>query len=458
MMPVAKRTTLDPIRLEAARTLLLWRRTSRFADELVQQAQSSHADYDARRRLRELVFGTVRWCGRYQFIIDRRVKKPPPDPAWAALMIGLHEICAMRTPEFAAVTQSVDLVRALGAPKLDRFVNGVLRAVIREGADAGMPGRDQPVEYATHRLSHPRWMVERWVDTWGAEETIQLCERNNEPSRVVLRIAHGQRQRVEAFLTQEGYEFEPGYFAPDALRLGRGVPTPPLMAALGDAVTVQDEAAQLVSPLILPLSPGQRGAASISDSQPPLRILDLCAAPGGKLLHLAELAKSPAMVVGADISARRLKRVTENVARLHGASVRVVQADGLNPAFASGSFDAVLLDAPCSGTGVLARRHDARWRRQPTDIDALTALQHRLLQIAVDLTRPGGIILYATCSIEPEENDQVVDALLERRTDVEEVGVEIATELVDRGRLRCLPHRHGIDGAFAVRLRRKDPA
>ena len=447
MSRVAPRASVDPVRLEAARVLLRWRRTTRFVDDLVQTAQAAHPDYDARRRLRELVFGAVRWCGRYQFMIDRRVKKAPPDPAWAALMIGLHEICAMRTPDHAAVAQAVDLVRALGGRNLDRFVNGVLRAVVREGVDAGMPTPDDPVKYATHRLSHPRWLVQRWIAAFGPEETIALCARNNEPAPVTLRVARGGRDRVEAFLSDENIAFERGTFAPDALRLPLGVAAPPLLAAVGDAATIQDEAAQLVPPLVkpAPLATGR-----------PLRVLDLCAAPGGKLLHLADLIGADGSAVGADISARRLQRVLENATRM-GLRPALVHADGRRPPFAPKTFDAVLLDAPCSGTGVLARRHDARWRRSPADLDALVELQRDLLQNAVDLTHPGGIILYATCSIEAAENDAVVDAVLKERDDVEEVGVDDApADLIDGRRLRCLPQRHGIDGAFAARLRRKE--
>jgi 16S rRNA (cytosine967-C5)-methyltransferase len=239
-----------------------------------------------------------------------------------------------------------------------------------------------------------------------------------------------------------GWNNEAVPFLRDGVELLTRVPPGLLLSQLEEPCAVQDAAAQLVAPVV---------AAS-----EPERVLDLCAATGGKSTQLAALLPA-ARLVASDRSARRLARLAPAAARL-GLSGRgdLAVADAASPPFVAGTFDAVLLDAPCTGTGVLARRHDARWIRSPEDVVELARQQRVLLDGALDLVRPGGVVVYATCSLETEENDEVVDFVLSRREDVREwpIGGEVPAEFVREGRLSTWPHRHGIDGAFAARLRR----
>jgi 16S rRNA (cytosine967-C5)-methyltransferase len=407
------------------------------------RARRRPLDDDARRRLRELVFGTVRLKGRYDHLVRRAARRRPDPPVRVALWLALHEILELSTPDHAAVSQAVALARGLKAASAAGFVNGVLRRILREGPARafGTPESD-PVGWAATWLSHPRWLVERWARRMPADDLLALCEADNRRPPLVLRCAPGTREQVLAAAAEREWRAEAGRLGPDAVVLRSRVPAPRVLKELPGATVAQDEAAQLVAPL---LTRRVRG-----------RLLDLCAAPGGKAGHLIQGGAE--LVVAADRSPTRLRRLADLPARVGPGHLLPVAADGRSAPFADSSFDGVLVDAPCTGTGVLARRHDARWRRRPTDLDTLPRLQSRLLDCAVDLCAPGGIIVYATCSLEPEENDEVVDAVLARRDDLVEIGAGdgIDATLVDGLRLRVLPHRHGCDGAFAAVLQRRE--
>ncbi len=472
---------VDEVRLAAARILLDWKKGRGEADRLLAAFEDGREEaarplsVQQRGRLRELVFSCVRLRGRYDHLIEQLSHRAPADRARVVLWLGLHELLEMSTPDHAAISQSVALIRRLGMERAAGFVNSLLRRVSREGVASFFPRReDDPIGWAVHWLSHPRWLVERWARRWPIEEVLALCEADNRRPPVVLRCRPGMAEAVRGEAEARGWRLEPGGIAPDALVVREAVPPSVLLRELPSLSAIQDEGAQMVAPLLaLPASAG--------------RILDLCAAPGGKSLHLAELWPE-ATVVASDLSVARLTAVAQTrrrgkekrgVAPTHSSSggsagskdgqalarsgegegrVDLVAADGLAPPFPPESFDAVLVDAPCTGTGVLARRHEARWRRSPRDLDELPRLQRRLLHSAVDLCAPGGIIVYSTCSLEPEENDEVVDAVLAERDDLVEVGVQDRCDprVVDVRRMRVLPQRHGVDGAFAAVLSRRE--
>lgn len=440
---------LDPVRRVVGKLLVAWRENpQKTIDDLLEESQETAALHpDARRRMRELLFGCIHGLGRYEFIVHRhaRSSKRVPPAAWASVMMGLHELSAMRTPQHAAVDQAVTACRQLGAPHAARFVNGVLRGALREGLDAGIPSAEEdPRAHAEIALSHPRWLVERWAKVLGNEELLALCSWNNRRPDLVIRAIPNARAELESECERLGWEAE-RCRNEDGLRILTRVPAPILLHEFGTRCTIQDEAAQLIAPL--------------ATLQSPATVVDLCAAPGGKTTHLAQLLPE-AQIVAVDRSLGRVERIRENVERLNLENVRIVVGDGteLGPAELSiEGADAVLVDAPCTGTGVLARRHDLRWRRTERDLGGLVELQRSLLERAVELVRPGGVVIYATCSLEVEENDGVVDAMLQSRDDVEEIGVDNSTDVMflrDR-RLSVWPQRHGCDGAFAARLRRK---
>ncbi len=444
--------SLDPVRLRAARVLLQWLTRKGYVREILSEFEEEEPSQPStrirsaeRRRVRELVYGCVRLHGRYDFLVRRLAKQAPQAPVRVALWLGLHELCELRSPPHAVVSQCVELARALRCAHAAGFVNGILRRVAREGPHRHFPSaQENPLEYAVNWLSHPRWLVERWAEVLPLDQVLALCEADNRRPPLVLRSCGRDREELLRAARELGWELQPGRWANDALVLHTRVPAPRVLAELGAMVTIQDEAAQLVPTLF---------------SQDSARlILDLCAAPGGKAAQLAERFGSSAEVVALDAQLGRMRRLCEMRRRLGLSQLRALVADGTRPPLRPASFDAILVDAPCSGTGVLARRHEARWRRKPSDLIKLPRLQRELLASAVELCAFGGIIVYATCSLEREENEAVVDALLEEREDLVELGIpaRVPKELVQNGRLRVWPHLHDCDGAFAAVLTRKE--
>lgn len=443
---------VDRVREEAVRQLEAARTGGGFVEDRLGRWEVSPAargwEYVERRRLRELVFGCVRLRLRYDHLVDRLARRGSKvDPrVRAVLQVALHEICELRSADFAVVDQAVEITRRLGRARASGFVNAVLRRVLREGPESFFcDAESDPIERAATWEAHPRWMVRRWADLLGPAETLALCEAGNRRPDLHLRCAPGRREEVREELGARGWESESLDFAPDGLVLRTRVPARVLLEEIDGGLVIQDAAAQAVAPLV-------------AESQPE-RVLDLCAAPGGKTMHLAQLLPQ-VRVVAVDSSASRMERVGETARRL-GLEERVqpLVADGTASGLEPGSFDAVLVDAPCTGTGVLARRHEARHLRRPEDLDRLPELQVRLLREALRLVRPGGVVVYATCSLESEENDAVVDRVLEADQSVEEIGVGpgVPERLQRGGRLQIWPQREGCDGAFAARLRRLEP-
>lgn len=441
---------VDRVREQAAHVLHRYWQGDANIEEAVAHFETdapgvSEWDYVERRRLRELLLGSVRLRDRYDYLLSRlsRPGSKCEDRVRAVLHIAMHEICELRSQEFAVVDQAVEITRRWGRSSATGFVNAILRRLLREGvATFFVDARVDPTEFAVTWESHPRWLVERWVELLGPAETLALCERNNRRPWLHLRCPRGTRDDVRRRLEAMEWELAPIAFAPDALELRTRVPATLALDAAGAGVVFQDAAAQMVAPLVAEFGPAQ--------------VLDLCAAPGGKTSHLAQLLPQ-ARITAADVSSRRLKTLRDSLRRA-GLSdrVRCREIDGRNTGWEEAGFDAVLVDAPCTGTGVLARRQDARYRRRPSDLETQPELQVALCEEALRLVRPGGLVVYSTCSLEPEENDAVVDAVLEKNPDVEEIGVgPFPDASLQRGRrMQLWPQRHGCDGAFAARLRR----
>jgi 16S rRNA (cytosine967-C5)-methyltransferase len=405
---------------------------------------ASAAGLDGRDRawLQELVYGTLRLRGRLDHLLEAVARGGTAriDPVVLdVLRLGAYQLLEMGSvPPYAAVSQSVDLAREGGAPRAAGFVNGVLQNLRRRAADVPFPDfAADPAGWLATAGSHPRWLVERWIARWGAGEARALAEANNRRPELYLRPLGIAPAAAAERLRAAGIESEPVPFSPDSLRIA-----PPATAAQALAAVpavVQDPAAALVV----------RYAAVPEGAT----VLDLCAAPGGKALGVAETA---ARVVAADLSVGRLRRVAENAQRVGWRSrLGLVVADGRQAPFRP--VDAVLLDAPCTGTGTFRRHPDGRWRVGPDDVRALAALQDALLAAAADRVRPGGLLVYSTCSLEPEENELRIETFLSRHPGwaPEASPAELDPGLLDgAGRLAVLPQRHGVDGAFAVRLRR----
>lgn len=392
--------------------------------------------------LQELLYGTFRLRGRLDYLLGQRVRSGlsslHPD-VLDVLRLGAFQLLEMGSvPPYAAISQSVELVRTAGVPRAAGLVNGVLHTLQRDRDRLRFPDRDaEPAAFLAAWGSHPEWLVERWLRLWGFDATLELVEANNRRPELFLRPIGQSPQSALDDLAAAGIGAEPVELFPDSLRV-----LPPHAAAAALAATpavVQDPAAATV--------------VRFAAVPPGAVVLDLCSAPGGKAAGAADTA---ARVVAADLSLGRLGRLRENLQRcgLEGR-VHPVVADARMPSFREG--DLVLLDAPCTGTGTLRRHPDGRWRVDPADLRVLAALQAELIDAAASLVRPGGFLVYSTCSLEPEENQEQVSSFLSRNPNFVRAPADAAIDsrLLDaEGSLLVLPQRAGVDGSFAARLKR----
>ena len=396
----------------------------------------------------ELVYGTLRWQRYLDWILgphSRRRLESLDARVRVLLRMAAYQIAFLdRIPSFAAVNDAVAL--APGTPGVKAFVNAVLRAFARRGAREREPEppRD-PLEALATRCSFPTWIAERWVARFGRDEAEALMRAMNERPPLTLRAnaLRVSRDALAARLSaEEGLAGRPTPWAPEGLVVGPGGAPGGWGAFADGSFVVQDEASMLVGRLLEP-RPGET-------------IADVCAAPGTKTTHLAELMADRGQVLALDPQPGRLERVREAAKRLGLRSVEPVEGavEALAPRFRA-ACDGVLVDAPCSSLGVLRRNPDAKWRRTAADLALNATRQAAILEAAAALVKPGGRIVYATCSLEPEENDDVARGFLAAHPQFRpDPPGEFPLPLDPDGVLRCLPHRHGTDGFTAVRFRR----
>lgn len=418
-------------------------RSGAFADRA---AERRFAQLDRRDRslATELAYGCVRLRARLDHelahFVDRRLDGVEPEVHdW--LRLGLYQLRELRVPAHAAVDEAVRGVRRSVGARATGFVNGVLRSAGRHrDRSALFPSPDEdPVGHFTTFGSHPRWLVERWLDRWGPERVARLVELDNTPPPVTLRILEGDAAEAIEEIDGAGGRLRPLEAWPRCVELESGDPR----EVLRDVPSVvQDPAASAVVDYVGPPEPGPA--------------LDACSAPGGKAMGLVFLGSEGRPFVAGDASTARLADV-RSAARRTGAPVALVAMDGRRAAVSG--LRTLLLDVPCTGTGTLRRRPDARWRATPGRLEALVRRQRELLDACADRVAPGGLLVYATCSLEPEENEEQVKAFLERRPDyrrepppsTDDVPGDV---LRPDGTLEVLPWTHGTDGSYAVRMRR----
>lgn len=399
----------------------------------------------------ELVDGTLRWQGRLDYLLSRLIDKPL-DKLDAAvrtiLRLGAYQLTLLeRIPAHAAVDSSVKLARAFGHEGTAKLTNAVLRRLEREGRTQPFPDRaEDPVGYLAVVYSHPAWLVARWLARFGLEETEALLTLNNTPPPVTLRVNRRwiTREGLQTVFELHDVPVSPTPISPWGLYyLGGGSPRE--LAEYGEGLfSIQGEGSMLMTEL---LRPGRNRDG-----------WDLCAGVGGKATHLAEWTDDTGTLLATDTSAERLRVLAQDGARLGLHAISMFHSDARTYPMDPETKDFALLDAPCSGTGSLRRQADARWRKSPEQLPELAALQRELLEAAARALKPGGILLYCTCSLEPEENEGVVEPFLADNPEwqLEPAGTKIATLPEDardpRGYVRLLPHRHGTDGFFAARL------
>lgn len=411
------------------------------------------ADIDGRdrRQVREYVAGVTRWRRWLDFVLAEfyRGAFDQMEPRLRQILrLGLYDLLMLDTPPHAAIYENVELAKQLVRPGAGRLVNGVLRAIDRQREDLPAPDTGDRAEDLAIRHSHPTWMVQRWLDRYGASDTEALLGWNNRRPHYGLRV-NTERQSVADFqelLDAHEVGWTPSPFLDDVLRVKR-LQTVIQRGWLDEGrCSVQDESAALLVRLLNP--------------QPGETIVDTCAAPGGKTLYAAQRVGAEGTVYAFDVHENRLQLVGD-AAQAHGVADRVRTTAGDLRALARRPdpprADRVLVDAPCSGLGVLAKRADLRWNRTPDDLQELAALQDELLDAATAFVRPGGLLVYSTCTIAPEENELRIDAFLNRNDDFAVASAQGAVPedmVTATGAYASLPHEHGIDGAFGVRLRR----
>ncbi len=423
---------------EIALRTLLEARDGGFIEDVLEThlAAADLPDHD-RGLCRELVFGTVRWRATLDWLISRRTQHRPQKAALEELLrLGLYQIFWLdRVPDHAAVHETVNLSKAMGLVSQAGFINAVLRASLRDGeiirAELARLRNEQPAL----GWSQPAWLVDRWLTRWGAEKTAVLLAWNNTaPSTFARRNAvHFTAADLEEQWTEEGVKALPKSYpwVEDQLvyELASHPPLSELQSFLKGGFYVQDPSTLL--------------AVAELDPQPGERILDACAAPGGKATYIAQRMQDKGEVIAEDSAQGRLETVKQNFMRLGLGSITAVWADPLQEAPAGALFDRILIDAPCSNTGVLRRRVQLRWRVRPDEILRLRTDQLQILERCAPRLRPGGILVYSTCSLESEENEEVVAEFLAKHPEFTLENQRALTPMTD-----------GVDGAFVARLKK----
>jgi 16S rRNA (cytosine967-C5)-methyltransferase len=399
--------------------------------------------------LTELVNGTIRWKMRIDYVIsqfyrgdyaklDINIKN--------AIRIAMYQIMFLeRVPQSAAVNEAVEFVKKLRGQFLANLVNAILRTSIRKLETIEYPSIDEdPVKALSTIHSFPAWLVRRFVERFGVYETEQLLSSLNERPKLSVRV-NAKRIAPEELATSfeaKGLKVTRGQFIGNFFYVEGLSRIGELESFRAGQFTVQDESAGIVSKLL--------------DPKPGDRILDMCAAPGGKTTHILELTDGAVDLTAIEKYENRARLIQDAVDRMGYSNVKIVVADAAKYSEAV-MFDKILIDAPCTGFGVMRKKPDSKWKREAEDISLLKGIQSEILDNAARLVKPDGTIVYSTCTIEPEENQEVVQGFLDRHSEFE---LQPAENFVDRslvgkdGFVETFPHRHDMDGSFAARLRK----
>jgi len=446
-------------------------------------ADLPHALAKARARLEdprdqslaaEIAIGTLRWRAALDYLIECFARRSIDDidaEVLTVLRLSAYQLVHLnRIPPSAAVDEGVNLVREARKKSATGFANAVLRTFARQRDALPLPGRPDVaagegerralalLDYYSITLSHPRWLVARWLLRYGEAATEMWLRFNNREAPLTLRanLLKISVEDLAARLDEHGVTTVRTRYAPYGLTVTCGNPIMTPLETEGLFV-LQDEASQMVG-LMLPVKEGNR-------------VLDACASPGGKTTEMASEMGDHGLIVASDARARRVALLEQTVRRSGARCIRLTQADFTRPAPFGPVFDAVLLDAPCSGLGTLRRDPDIKWRRREEDLPALATAELQMLQHAADAVRPGGFLLYATCSSEPEENEEVAARFLEARPDFEPADPERVRAttpagprhasplpLDSAGHLRTYPHAHDLEAFFAALFVRVHPS
>lgn len=417
-------------------------------------AQFKLADPRDKGLATELVYGCVKYKGRLDWVINQfakpKVQKMAP---WIRniIRLGLFQIMFLdKVPVSAAINESVKLAKKYGHPGTVKFVNGVLRNIVRKKEKIVFPDiMKDPIEHISIYYSFPMWLVERWVKDFGVENTIKLCVYFNNPSPLWVRTntLRTSRAQLVGLLHNQGIHCRESEKVPEGIQILQSLDLGRLDLFKKGMFTVQDESSMLVGHVVKP--------------QKEQIVLDVCSGPGGKTSHLAQLMEDSGKIFALDVHEHRLELIRQTCQRLGISIVETLLKDArFTTQIVKQLVDAVLVDAPCSGLGVLGRRPDARWRKKSEDIGQLKILQREILTEAAQLVKPGGTLVYSTCTITSEENNEVIQEFLAENKDFyldKKLTEYLPFDLEEgqEGWVQFLPFKHQMDGFFIARMLRK---
>lgn len=402
----------------------------------------------------QMVYGTVKW----KLTLDRviaaysNIKMEKLSP-WILniLRLGAYQILYMtKVPPSAACNESVNLARRYGHKASAGFVNAVLRNIARKGVSIATPSKEEDLTgYLSVSYSYPKWLVEKYIKLFGTDFTQSLLEAGNGTPELTVRantLKLTPEELVE-MLKKEGCDAAAGQYVREAVVLKSSVNVAELQAYQNGLFQVQDESSMLPATVLAP-EPGEM-------------VLDACSAPGGKATHIAQLMGNSGTIIAGDVHEHKLRLIDDAAERL---GIQIIKSE-LNDASVPNpkhvkAFDRVLLDAPCTGLGIVRRKPDIKWARQTRDIEGITQLQGKLLQCVSVAVKPGGVLVYSTCTILPEENEEIIRMFLQNNTDfiADDIKPFLPTALAEHARgcsLQLYPNRDGIDGFFMARIKRK---
>lgn len=416
--------------------------------ELSRQSALSPQD---RRLVTELVYGTIKAQGTLDWVLGQFVNRPLEKiapPIRDILRMGIYQLLFLdRIPPSAACNEAVELAKRHGHIGTARFVNGVLRSLLRQPEKVVYPEpAADAAGYLALRHHHPRWLTERWLKQLGFADAEALCVFDNQTPPLCIRtnLLRISREALQQRLAREGVEAELSPLAPEGLLL-QGAPSLASLPSFREGLyQVQDESSMVVAHVLGP--------------QPGEVVIDACAAPGGKTTHLAALMQNRGRIFACDVHEHKVALIRENAARLglHIVEARRLDARQIGQAWRN-QADRLLVDAPCSGLGVLRRRADARWRKEAAQIEELSRLQLEILEGCEAALKPGGVLVYSTCTLEAAENQLVVERFLQRHPEfaLEDAGALLPVPRRDAVMVQLWPHRDGTDGFFVCRLRKR---
>ncbi|HMN23072.1 MAG: 16S rRNA (cytosine(967)-C(5))-methyltransferase RsmB [Ignavibacteriaceae bacterium] len=426
-------------------------RTDAYLDKLLDnELRNAELNGPDKALLYEIVHGVTRWEGRLDWILNGFYKgqfsKAIPNLK-NGLRVALYQILFLdRIPDHAAVNEAVEFVKKLQGQKPADLTNAILRNIIRNKNSIRYPDPNEDIiGYLSAYYSHPAWMVKRYLERFGREDTEKLLNANNEKPYLTLRInaIKTNPQEFKSLLQQVNLKYRPGKFLPEFVQLQNLTNITAWEYFVKGYFNIQDESAGL--------------AVRLLDVAPGMNVLDMCAAPGGKTAYLGSLMNNEGSITALDRYEGRLKLVRKNNERLGLTCVTTIESDALE--FESEPFDRVLADVPCSGSGTLSKKPDIKWKKDIFDLRKMSEIQLKLIAKASTLVKPGGVLVYSTCSIEPEENIEVVKKFLESHPNfkLESAKGKVEDTLVDEnGCIQTLPQKHQMDGAFAAKLIRID--